>query len=204
MNTIFRAVTILAMAHIMILDAAIAQETVESGHIAVETPATLSPDEANQIYDELRKRMSTGYAIAGLPIIKDYQFWKRYNSSPYLSATHGQRFVNNFANTKASTYGKLKSGEVYPEGTVFAKDTVTVTSENKIFPGAIFIMEKLAKDANPETADWRYVTVLPDGTLFGDTTGAEPELAQYCHACHQAKAKEDYVFYVPEEFQIKN
>ena len=37
---------------------------------------------------------------------------------------------------------------------------MTVTDEGKIYPGAMFVMEKLAQGANPETADWRYIMVL--------------------------------------------
>jgi len=165
------------------------QETVESGHVAVENPATLSQSEANKIYDEIRGRMARGYELAGLSIIEKYQSWKRYNSAPYISATHGQRFVNSYANRRVKAYGNLSQGEKYPVGSVFAKDSLTVTDDNKIYPGAMFVMEKLATGTHPETADWRYVMILPDGTTFGDTTGTEAELVEYCHECHEAKAE---------------
>ena len=179
-----------------------AQEDAETAHIAVENPADLSMDEANKIYDALKQMLADGYAPAKMDLIENYQSWKRYNSAPYLSATHGQRFVNSYANELGGNYGQLKPGETYPEGTVFAKDTITVTDEGKNFPGAMFIMEKLASGSNPDTADWRYIMVIPDGSIFGDTTGDEPELVEYCHACHEARADDDYVFYVPEEFRI--
>ncbi len=203
MNYPMKAAALLTFLLIATSGSAQAQETVESGHITVENPADLTPDKANEIYDELRQRMSESYALARLPIIKDYQSWTRYNSAPYLSATHGQRFVNNFANETASAYGKLAKGEKYPVGTVFAKDSMTVTDDGKLFPGAMFVMEKLALGSNPETADWRYLMVIPDGTLFGDTTGDEPELVEYCHICHEAKASEDFVFFVPGPYQRK-
>lgn len=180
----------------------IAQEDAETAHIAVENPAALTQEQANQIYQALKQTLADRYAPAKLDLIDNYQSWKRFNSAPYLSATHGQRFVNNYANEHGRDYGQLKPGETYPEGTIFAKDTITVTDQGKNFPGAMFVMEKLPVGKSPQTADWRYVMVIPDGSIFGDTTGDEPELVEYCHACHIAKARQDYVFYVPKAFRI--
>ncbi len=180
----------------------LAQEDAETAHIAVKNPADLSHQEANKIYDALKATLDERYSVSNMELIAGYQDWKRYNSAPYLSATHGQRFVNNYANDLGHDYGKLKNGQVYPPGTVFAKDTITVTSEGKTFPGAMFVMKKLAPGTNPDTADWRYVMVIPDGTVFGDTTGDEPELVDYCHACHISRANRDYVFYIPKDYRL--
>jgi len=87
-----------------------AQDDTETSHVSIENPAELSQAEANKIYDELRKLMGESYALADLAAIEDYQSWSRYNSAPYLSATHGRRFVNNFANEIARDYGKLPEG----------------------------------------------------------------------------------------------
>ena len=181
---------------------ALAQDTAETAHVAVENPAELTQEQANAIYDELKARLDALYAPADLDLIKNYQSWKRYNTAPYISATHGQRFVNNFVNEIGSDYGKLKSGERYPVGTVLAKDSITVTDDGKTFPGAMFVMEKLPEGRSPETADWRYVMVIPDGSVFGDTIGDEPELVEYCHVCHEAVADDDYVFYIPEDYRL--
>ncbi|MEM8750968.1 MAG: cytochrome P460 family protein [Pseudomonadota bacterium] len=177
-----------------------AQSDIESAHIAIENPANLSQDQANAVYDSLKEQMAAGYAPAAYQKAKDYLSWKRYNSAPYISPTHGQRFVNNYANDKAADYGKLQPGTTYPPGAIFAKDTLTITDEDRKFPGALFVMEKLEAGESAETADWRYVMILPDGTVFGDTMGVEPAQVEYCHACHKAKAKDDYVFFVPKDF----
>lgn len=179
------------------------QETVESGHLAVENPAELSQSVANRIYDELRAIMSENYALSRMSVVEDYQSWRRYNSAPYVSATHGQRFVNNYANITASDYGSLPAGQAYPAGSVLAKDSMTIMDNGKIYPGALSVMEKLATGSSPDTADWRYLVILPDGTLFGDTVGEEAEQVDYCHACHAARASKDFVFFVPDEFLIK-
>jgi hypothetical protein len=197
-STLLVVLSILAVVH-----HALAQEDGEKAHIAVENPADLVPIEADRIYEELKQQLVDGYAVADMKVIDGYQAWKRYNSTPYLSSTHGQRFVNNYANETASNYGQLGAGERYPVGTVLAKDSITVTTEGKVFPGALFVMEKLKRGGNPDTADWRYVMIIPDGSIFGDTLGDEPELVEYCHACHRARAKDDYVFFVPGDYRIE-
>lgn len=187
---------------LFICGAAVAQQQDEA-HIAIDNPAELNKDEANQIYRSLARRMARGYAAARLDEILNYQSWALFNDAPYISATHGQRFVNSYANRMAFNYGTLKEGEVLPMGSVLAKDSITVTDEGNTHPGAMFVMEKLAPGTSPETADWRYVMVLPDGSLFGDTTGFRANAVAYCHECHEQVAERDYTFYVPEEYRIK-
>ncbi len=191
--------SLFAIAFLLLIINADAQET-PGAHMAIKNPARLQTAEINKAYDGLRKKMASGYALAKVAVVKNYQKWKRYNSEPYLSAAHGQRYVNNYANKLAKNYGHLEKGETYPVGAVFAKDTITVTSQKKIFPGGMFIMEKLPKGKSPDTADWRYVMLLPDGSMFGDTTGDDPESVEYCHACHIQKSRQDYVFFVPEKY----
>ncbi len=55
-------------------------------------------------------------------------------------------------------------------------------------------MEKLSPDANPGTANWRYIGIFPDGSLIGDTKGFMPGKVQYCHQCHQSRSDYDFVF----------
>ncbi len=179
-----------------------AQVSIGDAHLAIENPAELSKEDANRIYNGLMAQMADGYGMSRLEIIADYQSWKRYNTAPYLSATHGRRFVNNYANTTGETYGSLAEGESHPPGTVLAKDSITVTADGKTYPAAMFVMEKLAAGLSPKTADWRYLVVNPDGSLFGDTMGEEPELVKYCHACHEAMDSLDYVFFVPEDYLV--
>lgn len=173
-----------------------------NAHLAIENPAELSKDEATAHYRSMSRRMARGYATAQLDILLNYQSWPLFNDAPYISATHGQRFVNSYANRMAHNYGTLQEGEVLPMGSVLAKDSMTVTDEGKIHPGAMFVMEKLAAGTSPETADWRYIMVLPDGSLFGDTLGARASAVAYCHDCHELVAERDYTFYVPEAYQL--
>ncbi len=181
-----------------------AQSSDEDAHLAIENPAELSKDEALRIYESLQKRMAQGYAAAQLEQLRNYQNWPLFNDAPYVSATHGQRFVNSYANRMAHNYGTLQEGEKLPMGSVLAKDSMTVTDEGNTHPGALFIMEKLAEGASPDTADWRYIMVMPDGSLFGDTMGDRASAVSYCHDCHEAVADRDYTFFVPEEYVVGN
>ncbi|WP_170754663.1 cytochrome P460 family protein [Ruegeria lacuscaerulensis] len=183
---------------------AAAQSESESAHLAIENPAELSKEEASGIYSSLQKRMARGYASAQMEIIRNYQSWPLFNDAPYISETHGRRFVNSYANRMAHNYGTLTEGEKLPMGSVLAKDSMTVTDTGNTHPGALFVMEKLAEGVSPDTADWRYIMVMPDGSVFGDTMGDRASAVAYCHDCHEAVADRDYTFYVPEEYLVQN
>ncbi|SDX45667.1 Cytochrome P460 [Ruegeria halocynthiae] len=184
--------------------AGFAQSIDQDAHLAIENPANLSKEDAQSHYRSLSRRMERGYAAAQLDLLMNYQAWPLFNDAPYISATHGQRYVNSYANRMAHNYGTLQEGEVLPVGSVLAKDSMTVTDEGNVHPGALFVMEKLPAGSNPDTADWRYIMVMPDGSLFGDTMGFRASEVEYCHVCHEAVADRDYTFYVPEEYRVEN
>jgi len=185
-----------------IVASAIAQNERDDSHIAIENPAELSKDEARKIYSDLRNRMASLYAMSDMAEIRNYQSWKLFNDAPFISATHGQRYVNNYANAIAVNYAILKEGDKLPVGSVLAKDSITVTGDGRVFPGAMFGMEKLPEGTSPKTADWRYFMVIPDGSIYGDTTGDNPDLMTYCHECHLAVEDRDFTFFVPEEYRV--
>lgn len=200
-----RTMTALAMLWAMAVadlatGAARAQET--SGHITIDNPGTLGEAGIRSVYERLAGQMRDGYGLSEFGFARDYVGWKRYNRVPYLSATHGNRYVNNFANAATEGYGVLKPGEAFAPGTVMAKDSFTVTKAGKVFAGALFVMEKLKSGASPKTADWRYVMIMPDGSLFGDSAGDSAGQIAYCHACHAQRADQDFVFFVPEAFRV--
>jgi hypothetical protein len=174
-------------------------------HLRLNTPGALAPAKAQAIYQRIRKEMAQGYAPAQDPIARNYPRWRRFNFAPYLSATHGNRYANNYANGRAAKagYGNLKPGQRMPAGAVVVKDSFTVTKEGEVFPGALFYMEKLAPGRSPETGDWRFVQILPDGSYIGDTIGDSPEDVAFCFTCHKAMAEVDFLFFVPKEYRQK-
>jgi len=173
------------------------------GHLTIENPNQLTAETAKKIYDGIADELAKAYAMAREATVEDYQSWRRLNVGPYLSATHGNRYVNNYANARAAGYGDLRPGERLAAGSVLAKDSFTVTAEGEVFAAALFLMEKLRPGTRPESGDWRYVMILPDGSYFGDTEGDNAALVAYCHTCHKNRASTDFLFQVPKRFRIK-
>jgi len=170
-------------------------------HFKILKPTRLTGPEALSVYDNVRARMVRGYGQSGEKSASRYQQWDRLNTQPYPSATHGNRYVNNYANAMAKGYGKLKEGQKLAAGSILAKDSFTVTASRNVFPGALFIMEKLTSNASPTTGNWRYQMIMPDGSLFGDTQGAGADKVAFCAGCHATVSETDYVFQVPKKYQ---
>lgn len=167
------------------------------GHFAIADAANLDRDEAQLAYDSLINVMMRGYAASAEPTARRYIAWQRFNDAPYRSQTHGNRYVNNYGNADAATAGYGQPGQAMSQGTILAKDSFTATAAGRMWPGALFVMEKLGRGASPATADWRYLMIMPDGSTFGDSQ-VDPERMAFCHACHAARADDDYLFFVPE------
>jgi len=170
-------------------------------HITIKNPKQLSASEADEIYQNIIDELSAMYAISGDPTANSYRYWRRFNTGPYLSATHGNRYVNNYANAKAGDYGFGQLRKRAPVGAIYAKDSFTITKEGKLYGGALFLMEKLAYGVSLKTSDWRYWMILPDGSLLGDTRGENPEAVKFCHTCHKIVAKKDHLYFVPKSHQ---
>ena len=169
-------------------------------HFTLERPGSLTKDDATTIYEVIADDMARGYAMSEDPSVRAYRQWRLYNDAPYRSETHGNRYVNNYANAIAAEagYGNLKDGTRMPPGAVLAKDSFTYTGDHALFAGALFIMEKLPRGGNPAMADWRYAMIMPDGSVFGDTSADTTERMAFCHDCHMQKEELDYLFFVPE------
>ncbi len=162
---------------------------------------TVTDAEASAAYLKIEDDLQAGYAKSGLLAAKDYLSWDRYNSAPYLSQTHGNRLVDNYANRGAKDYGKFEKAGVMPGGSVLAKDSFRVTPGGKVEPGPLFIMEKMKAGFSPETGDWRFTMIMPDGTIYGATKGENADKVEFCAGCHAA-ASTDYMFFVPPEYRL--
>jgi hypothetical protein len=172
-------------------------------HFRVPNPARLSDADALSIYDRIRDDMAAAYRLSRDPVASQFHRWRRYNRAPYLSATHGNRYINNYANAEARSYGEKNSGPM-PAGAVMAKDSFTVTRQGDVFTGPLFVMEKMPPGFSAETRDWRYTMIMPDGSLFGTTDGAGSERVEFCATCHAtAGAAADDLFFVPEKYRVR-
>lgn len=173
-------------------------------HSRVTNPATLSGAEAQAIYDELTPEMETTFGLSPFDIARAYRSWDRFNTAPYRSATHGQRFVNNYANDVAVAYGRYEDAGVLPVGSVLVKDSFTATDDGMAEAGPLFVMEKREDGFNYVTGNWRYTLILADGTVYGQTLGDGAQRVEYCISCHLAASVggSDHVFFVPEAFRL--
>lgn len=173
-------------------------------HFSIEKPRVLEPAETMAIYQRVRKRMHAGYNRSQNPAIADLGEWLRYNSAPYLSAAHGKRYVNNYANPLARAYSRYEEAGPMPVGAVLAKDSFTVTRTGEVFAGALFVMEKMPSGFNAASHDWRYTMIMPDGSLFGMTKGEGSERVEFCVTCHEAVDDSHHqMFFVPQQYRIE-
>ncbi|MGI9370987.1 MAG: cytochrome P460 family protein [Hyphomicrobiales bacterium] len=182
------------------LDSAQSQNATEE-HFMAPNPAQLEGQAAEDVYLKLLDAMTEGYRLSRRSTAEDYLDWKRYNTAPYRSATHGRRFVNNYANMISKDYAKYEKAGEMPEGAVIAKDSFTVTEEGNVSPGPLFIMRKMQAGFNAASGDWRYSMIMPDGSFFGETNGEGAQQVKFCIGCHAAVKKNDHLFFVPDKYR---
>ena len=163
----------------------------------------LTTAEAKGAYECLVKEMLAGYKKSGMKVAGFYKDWDIYNNQPYVSDTHGGRFVNNYANAAARNYGKFEDVGRLPVGAMLAKDSFAVHATGKTGPGPLFLMEKMPAGFNQESGNWRYTMVMSDGAIFGVTNGQNSAKMQFCIDCHAAVAEDhDSVMLLPDEYRV--
>ena len=75
-------------------------------HFRLRQVVQLDPGEADRIYGLINDALAKGFGFSGFEGADKYQSFKRYNKAPYLSSTHGNLFLNNYANQIADKYGE--------------------------------------------------------------------------------------------------
>ena len=200
-----RVMTVVILVSLFLTADAAAQDFAKpQRHFRVERPASLEPADAMVIYERILDDMVAAYAISEDPAARNYRKWRRYNRAPYRSATHGERFVNNYANGIARDYGKFGGVGELPVGSILAKDSFAVTAQGDVFTGPLFLMEKMPKGFDPEGRDWRYSMILPDGSYFGITKGDNSARVEFCGTCHKIAGDDnDHLFFVPEDYRMR-
>ncbi len=170
-------------------------------HFRVRDISEMTPDERQKNYQKIRNALRAGYAASGGKTAQNYQKWPRINTAPYRSATHGRRFVNNYVNSKGAAYAMAEESGTLPVGTIIAKDSFVAAKDGSVMPGPLFLMEKMTQGFNYVSGDWRYTMVMPDGSVFGATKGANAARVEFCIGCHLAREKYDHLFYVPKKYR---
>lgn len=164
--------------------------------------------------DKMRAQIETleaGGSVDGATWVKsdrpEARAFLDYNSvtrAPYTSGTHGGRYVINLADDAAMpSYSRFEEGGAIPVGAVLAKPSFVISDEGQAQLGPLFLMEKAADGAFPDTGDWIYTAVTPPGGLMGRTGGQNSDGMQFCADCHMGMAAEtDSMTYLPEEYRL--
>ncbi|MDP6066304.1 MAG: cytochrome P460 family protein [Alphaproteobacteria bacterium] len=168
---------------------------------AAEVPE-LTQAEAVAAYDCARQALRAAYAKSGLSYVGDYADWSRFSLRPYVSDTHGGRYVNNFGNALAQGYGKYEKAGPLPVGAMLAKDSFVANASGRVVAGPLFTMEKMAAGFNKPSGNWRYSMVLPNGSVFGTTGGKNSGTVAFCIECHASVEDQDHLFFLPEEHRL--
>jgi hypothetical protein len=162
----------------------------------------LTNAEAAAAYDCVTGQMNSAYGKSGDATAAGYTGWRRYSKVAYQSSTHGERYVQNYANATAQAYGAYENAGVMPAGSVLAKDSFSVNAGGNVAVGPLFLMEKMAAGFNAESGDWKYTMILPNGSVFGETNGRNSSGMQFCIECHAAVAEDqDHMMFLPEEYR---
>lgn len=158
----------------------------------------LTPVQARRAYACLLPEMLAAYAKAGDPTAKAYAKWPRFSAQSYQSATHGQRYVQNYADPKSTQrYGRFEKAGRFPAGAVIAKDSFVAHPDGSLEVGPLFIMEKVTAGSSPTGFDWTYRMVNPDGSVAGDAN-----VQSFCAGYHGLLAdSQDSLYFVPPDFR---
>jgi len=166
--------------------------------IDVEDPFDLEEADVIALYDCISDEMVEGYTKEGDEIAGTYREWTASATRPAVAGAHGNRLLMTFANEiAAEQYLKFaEEGVVMPAGSVLAKESIKInTKKKKGVVGPLFIMTKGEAGSSPETGDWVYSGVQPNGKPMKFKQS-------FCSDCHVSWQSQDYLAYPLEEVRV--
>ena len=177
-------------------------QTAMAGNCAVDVEDPFDLDEAGIIalYDCMKDKMVEGYTKGDDEVAKEYRNWTVSSTRPAVAGPHGNRLLQTFANDiAAEQYLKFAEEDVeMPAGSVLAKESIKISSKKKIGKvGPLFIMTKLEEGGAPDTDDWVYSAVQPNGKPMKFKQS-------FCHDCHIGWESQDALAYPLEEVRVSN
>jgi hypothetical protein len=179
---------------------AIAPERIAKPNAPGNPPAPVLTDaELRALTDCVRPKLVAAFAGSESAPARDYGKWRLYSSQPFGSE-HGS-YLEIFANDKAAAFGKFEDAGVLPEGAIIAKHHFSITEAGVIQRGPLLMMEKMNAGFDPDTNDWRFRVVGPDGTIAGETKGRNAAAFAYCVECHKAGRRQDFLMFVPPQYR---
>jgi hypothetical protein len=176
------------------------QAAAEACAANVEDPFDLDEAAITEIYACLKDQMAEGYAKEGNEVAAAYRNWTVTGTRPAVQGAHGSRLLLTFANdVAAEQYLKFATeGVEMPAGSILAKESITISTKKKeARTGPLFIMTKGAAGSAPETGDWVYAGVQPNGKPMKFKQS-------FCHDCHVAWEAQDMMAYPMEEVRVSN
>jgi len=145
----------------------------------------LTGAEAQAVYECIAADLQQGYAAGDkrwIPaeFVNDYRGWTRASSFPAAPGFHGERFLVTWVNSAgADAYLEYAENPTIPAGTVIAKESFGVSGDGKVQKGPLFLMQKVEAGVSPQTDDWYYMMVAPNGAPMA------VEVISACSECHQ-------------------
>lgn len=145
----------------------------------------LTGEEAQAVYDCIAEELHAGYATGPkrwIPAeyVETYRDWVPASAFPAAPGFHDGRFLTTWVNeVGAEAYMQYAEDPEIPAGTLIAKESFRVTDDGLVEMGPLFLMEKVAAGVSPETDDWYYMMVAPNGTPQG------VNVMTACSECHQ-------------------
>ena len=170
----------------------------DAGQCSIEgDPYDLDDAGVSALYDCIEAAMAEGYGREGDEIGSAFRGWAVTSTRPALAGPHGERFLQTFANdVAAEQYLKFETeGVEMPEGSILAKESFRVGDDGVAKVGPLFIMTKVGEGESPDTNDWIYSALLPNGKPMGIQQS-------FCSACHAGWAEQDDLAYPVEEVRI--
>jgi len=126
-----------------------------------------------------------------------YSSWKKVNTEPVLSATHGGRNVFTYINDVAMPAG-MEANLPFAVGSFIAKESFDKESGAA---GPVFLMEKREAGYDPDRGDWHYSMIEAGKVkLSGNSHNKD---TKFCSDCHIAVQTQDYVFGVGTEMKLQ-
>lgn len=168
--------------------------------VDVADPFDLEAAQITEIYDCIKAEMVENYTKGDNEVAATYRDWTVSSTRPAVAGAHGNRLLQTFANdVAAEQYLKFADeGVVMPVGSVLAKESITISKKKKMAKtGPLFIMTKGEAGSAPETADWVYSVVQPNGKMMKFKQS-------FCHDCHVSWEAQDMLAYPLEEVRVSN
>ena len=169
--------------------------------------ADLTDEQAAELYSCIEADLLKSYQKSGWDEANEFRDWFMPSTTPFISATHGKRFVNHYVNEigREAYMSYNEDDLVMPVGSITAKESYTVNKKGKVRKGPLFLMEKVAAGELPDTGDWKYSVILPNGKIMGVTGGDNAKKVKFCHDCHEAVLEgQDAQFFPDEDYRVSS